>query len=84
MGIASKSTTEVQMTARHQIQRLAREHIAIGAGREICHECKGSCRDEYGPCNWCGGYGSYPKSTLHDDPEHEAACMLAVQIGGVK
>jgi hypothetical protein len=72
------------MNARHQIQTSATAHLAMQAGREICIECKGSCRDEFGPCNWCSGYGSYPRSALHDDPEVEAACMLAVQIGGVK
>lgn len=72
------------MTARHQIQSFAAQIAAIDPTREICTECRGACRDEFGPCGWCGGYGSYPKSTLHDDPENEAACMLAVQIGGVK
>lgn len=72
------------MSARHQIQRLATEWLAMQDDNEICIECKGSCRDEFGPCNWCDGYGSYSKSTLHDDPEWEAVCMLAVQIGGVK
>jgi hypothetical protein len=70
------------MNARNQINRIARERLAVQPDREICIECKGSCRDEYGPCGWCGGYGSYPKSVLHDDPEHEAVCMMAVQIGG--
>jgi len=69
------------MSARHQIQCSAVEYLAAQPNCEVCHECRGACRDEWGPCNWCGGMGSYPKSDLHMDLEREAACMMAAMIG---
>lgn len=63
------------MTARHQIIRLAREYAQTQPDRETCRECRGSGRGDYGPCPECDGHGSWPVSTLHEDPEWEASCM---------
>lgn len=61
--------------ARQSINRLAREHAQIDHDREVCGECRGSGRGDYGPCPDCDGFGSWLKSDLHERPDDEAACL---------
>lgn len=61
--------------ARQSINRLARERAQIDPDREVCSECRGSGRGDYGPCPDCDGFGSWLKSDLHERPDDEAACL---------
>lgn len=52
------------MTARHQIQRIARELACVSPENETCGYCAGSEQGDYGRCGDCDGRGYAWADTL--------------------